>query len=88
VCEVITGETGYLSFNQNELEKISFGGTVPIMLYGYDSTDKKMTTNKKEIRAVYKELFNLVKRMNEAKKPLTLLITEAEGLKDNKIKEG
>lgn len=88
VCEVITGETGYLSFNQNELEKISFGGTVPIMLYGYNSTDKKMTANKKEIRAVYKELFNLVRRMNEAKKPLTLLITEAEGIKDNKIKEG
>jgi hypothetical protein len=80
VCEIITGETVDSKLSTNGLGDISFGGTSPVMLYGYDGKNKKMLLDHSEIHAVYKELFNLVKRMNEARKPLTLLISENENL--------
>jgi hypothetical protein len=78
--EIITAETKYDIFETGGFKDISFGGVSPVMLYPNDSDDLNKQYDKAEIHAVYAELFRLVKRMNEAKKPLTVLITEGESL--------
>ena len=83
-CEIITGETDYSLFENGEFKNVSLGGAYPIMLYGFD---KDSQYDKNEIRATYREIFNLAKRMNEAKKPLTLLITETDTLSGDKESE-
>lgn len=86
-CEIITGEEEYLGYDSGGFGNISFGGTIPIMLYDYNAKDGKIKTDRDETRAIYKELFNLVRRMNEAKKPLSFLINEDPNLKDNIVIE-
>lgn len=86
-CEIITGETDYKLFESGGFKDVSFGGTSPIMLYGNDASDINKQFDKDEIRGVYREVFSLVKRMNEAKKPLTFLVNEIEDLKNTKTDE-
>ena len=74
-----------MNYNSGGFGNISFGGTIPIMLYDYDGKSGEIKNNRDEARATYKELFNLVKRMNEAKKPLSLLINEDPNLENNNI---
>ena len=84
-CEIITGETNYSLFENGDFKNVSLGGAYPIMLYGNDKTNQY---DKDEIRATYREIFNLVKRMNEAKKkPVTLLITETDTISRDKETE-
>ena len=84
ICEIITGETDYMGVSESKLKGISFGGTSPIMIFGNDNSNK---FDQDEIRATYREIFNLVKRMNEAKKPLTFLIKESNAINKNLINE-
>ena len=87
-CEIITGETDYTVFERGGFKDISFGGVLPIMLYGNVAEDINKQFDKNEIRAVYHEIFNLVRRMNMAKKPLTFLVKEVPDLEDTKIDDG
>ena len=87
-CEIITGETNYTAFEAGGFKNISFGGVSPIMLYGNVAEDNNKQFDKNEIRVVYHEIFNLVRRMNMAKKPLTFLVKEVPDLEDTKIDDG
>lgn len=84
-CEIITGETDYKLFESGGFSKVSLGGTAPIMIYGNDPTDINKQCNKDEIKALYKEIFNLVRRMNDAKKPVTFLVNESAELDESLI---
>lgn len=77
--EIITGETKYDTFESGGFKEISFGGASPVMLYP-NSEDINKQYDKTEIQAIYAEVFRLVKRMNEAKKPLSVLINEGPEL--------
>ena len=86
-CEIITGETSYDKFENGGFEEISLGGTSPILLYpGVDEKDMNNELDRNEIRATYKEIFNLIRRANEAKKVVTFLINENEEIHDTKVK--
>lgn len=76
-CEIITGETNYDRFETGGFREISFGGTSPIMLYPPVDPDMNKQLDKNALRATYREIFNFVKRVNEAKKPITFLINES-----------
>ena len=86
-CEIIAGEEDYLNYDSGGFGGISFGGTIPIMLYDYNAKSGEIKNDRDETRAMYKELFNLVSRMNEAKKPLSVLIKEDPNLEDNIVIE-
>jgi hypothetical protein len=79
-CEMITGEINYEKFENGGFSEISLGGIAPIMIY--PPVDSELDKN--EIRATYKEIFNLIKRVREAKKPVTFLINENTDIKKNK----
>ena len=84
-CEIITGETSYDEFESGKLSNISIGGIAPIMIYPITGQVLSKQVDINETRAVYKEIFNLVKRaMEEPKKSITLLIKEAADIQDNK----
>ena len=83
-CEMITGETSYDRFERGGFEEISLGGTSPIMLYPGADPDINKQLDKNEIRSTYKDIFNLIKRTREAKKPVTFLINENSDIKENK----
>ena len=90
-CEIITGETDYSAFEAGGFKDISFGGVSPIMLYGNVAGDTTKEFDKNEIRAVYHEIFNLVRRMNligKAGKTLTFLVEELPNLENTKIDDG
>ena len=86
-CEIITGETDYKLFESGGFKDVSFGGASPIMLFANDSTDINKQFDRDEIRATYREIFSLVKRMNEAKKPLSFLVNESKTINYDKIQE-
>lgn len=73
--EIITGETDYKEFESGGFAKISLGGMSPIMIYSDKGPDIEKQIDPDEIRATYKEIFDLVRRANEAKKPLSMLVT-------------
>lgn len=75
-CEIITGETSYDRFENGGFKEIALGGTSPIMLYPPVDPDMNKQLDKNALRATYREIFNFVKRMNEARKPVSLLINE------------
>ena len=84
-CEIITGETTYNRFEDGSgFGDISLGGISPIMIYPIGDEDINKQFDKDEIRATYRELFNLVKRATAAKKPVTFLITEDGKIQDKK----
>ena len=83
-CEMITGETNYDKFENGGFSEISLGGIAPIMIYPPVDPDMNKQLDKNEIRATYKEIFNLIKRAREAKKPVTFLINESTDIKENK----
>ena len=84
---MITGATGLEGIDGGGLETISYGGVSPILLQADDPKDINKQFDKDEIRATYREVFDLVKRMNEAKKPISLLIKETDGLPTKEIKK-
>ena len=86
-CEIITGETDYTLFEEGGFEKICFGGMSPIMLYASDDSDLNKQYDKTEIRATYREIFDLVRRANEAKKPISLLVRQSDVIENVKIKD-
>ena len=63
---------------------ISLGGTAPIMLYPPVDPDMNKQLDRNEIRATYREIFSFIKRMKEAKKPISLLINENKDIKSSK----
>jgi hypothetical protein len=75
-CEIIPGVQEYDVFETDKLREVSFGGVSPIMIYPPVDNDISKACDKNDIQALYKEVFNLIKRMNEVKKSLTFLITE------------
>ena len=79
-CEMITGETNYEKFETGGFPEISLGGMVPIMIYPPVDSEP----DKNEIRATYKEIFNLIKRARGARKIVTFLINESADIKQNK----
>ena len=83
-CEMITGETNYDKFETGGFSEISLGGIAPIMIYPPVDPDMIKQLDKNEIRATYKEIFNLIKRAREAKKSVTFLINESTDIKQNK----
>lgn len=87
--EIIIGETEFNNFKAGELTNICFGGASPIMLYPIVlSVSIKSLAGidlNSESRAIYQEVFNFVKKMNDTKKPLTLLVTEPDSLLNTKI---
>ena len=82
-CEIITGETGYDKFETGGFNDISLGGTAPIMIYPPVDPDMNKQLDKNEIRATYRELFDLIKRMNAAKKPMTFLLNEDKNIQNS-----
>ena len=78
--EIVTGETDFKEFKAGNLNGMCLGGASPIMLYA-ESGDKE------EGRAIYQEVFNFVKRMNEAMNPLTMYVTEPDNLLRIKIEQ-
>ena len=76
-CEIITGETDYDRFEEGGFKEISLGGTAPIMIYSQK--------DKSEIRATYRELFDFVNRMNNARKPVSFLLNEEKDIKEKKM---
>lgn len=82
-CEIIAGEPNYNLFKTDDFNKVSFGDTSPIMIYPPIDIENNRVCDKNEIRALYKEIFNLVKRMNDAKKPLTFFVTENSDIQSN-----
>ena len=46
----------------------------------------KNKLDKNEIRAAYREIFSFIKRMREAKKPISFLINENSNIKETKVK--
>ena len=93
MCEIITGETKYDVIDEGGFKDICFGGASPIMIYAEDVNSSQEDYNanlqfdKDEIRATYREIFSLVKRMNDAKKPLTFLVNEIGDLEKKKVKK-
>ena len=83
-CEMITGETNYDKFETGGFSEISLGGISPIMIYPPVDPNMVKQLDKNEIRATYKEIFNLIKRAREANKPVTFLINESTDLMKNK----
>ena len=83
-CEIITGETNYDKFEVGGFKDISLGGTAPIMLYPPVDPDMNKQLDRNEIRAAYREIFSFIKRMKEAKKPISLLINENKDIKNSK----
>jgi hypothetical protein len=83
-CEIITGETNYDRFETGGFREISFGGTSPIMLYPPVVPDMNKQLDKNALRATYREVFNFVKRVNEAKKPITFLINESTDIQEKR----
>ena len=86
-CEIITGETDYKLFESGGFKDVSFGGASPIMIFANDDHDINKQFDKDEIRATYREIFSLVRRMNEAKKPLSFLVNESSEINYNTIDE-
>jgi hypothetical protein len=76
--EIITGETNLDRFKVGGLMNTCIGNASPIMLYSESGKND-------ENRAVYQEVFNFVKRMNEAGKLLSMLIKEPDNLLDIKV---
>ena len=74
-------------FESGGFKDVSFGGASPIMLFANDSTDINKQFDRDEIRATYREIFSLAKRMNEAKKPLSFLVNESKTIDHDKIQE-
>lgn len=83
-CEIITGETSYDKFESGGFSEISIGGIAPIMIYPPAEPDMNKQLDRNEIRATYKEIFNLVKRAREGKKLVTLLINEPSDIREKK----
>jgi hypothetical protein len=83
-CEMITGETSYDKFESGGFSEISVGGIAPIMIYPPAEPDMNKQLDRNEIRATYKEIFNLVKRAREGKKLVTLLINEPSDIHEKK----
>ena len=75
-CEIITGETDYYKYESGGFDRISIGGISPLMLYPNDASDIEAQHYKNERRALYAEVFRLVKRMNEVQKPLGVWVKE------------
>lgn len=85
-CEMVTGKTSMDNIDGGGIQNICFGNTCPILLQGDDPNDINKQFNEDEIRATYREVFDLIRRMNEAKKPITLFIKETDGLPTKEIK--
>lgn len=90
-CEMVTGGTSMDGIDGGGISSFSFGGTCPIMLQGdtvneNGEVDVNKQFDKDEIRATYKEVFNLIKRMNNAGKRISLFINETDGLPTKIIK--
>lgn len=83
-CEIITGVPDYDVFETEDFGNVSLGEVSPIMIYPPIDSDNNRVCNKNEIRALYKELFNFIRRMNEARKPLSLLLTENPDIQSTK----
>ena len=81
-CEIITGETNYDKFESGGFEEISLGGTTPIMIYPPKDPDMNKQLDRDEIRATYREIFDLVKRMCAAKNPMSFLINEGTKIQE------
>ena len=79
-CEIITGEANYREFDNGGFKSICFGGASPIMLFDQDPHNANVFFGEDDIRAIYTELFNFVKRMNEAKKPLSMYVSDSPNL--------
>ena len=82
VCEIIEGDERYPDYEAGGFLDITLGNTTPIMLFS-----SKSEFDKSEIRATYNEIFNFIKKMNEAKKALNFLVADLAGLENNIIKE-
>lgn len=81
-CEIITGETSYNKFENGGFSEISLGRIAPIMLYPPLEPDLNKQINKSEIRATYREIFDLIKRMCNAKKTPSFLINENQDIQN------
>lgn len=85
-CEIITGETKYDVIESGGFKDICMGGASPIMLYGDDwnasqeEYDVNKQYDKSVIRSTYLSIFNIIKRMNEANKPVQLKVSQPTNL--------
>ena len=86
-AEIITGETFYTLYESGGFDEISLGGISPIMIYGNCVGDFTNEFDENEIHATYREIFNLVKRMNEAKKPLSLVVGTRADINKSKLSD-
>ena len=82
-CEIILGEMNTTDIDVDNPGNISFGGTEPIMIYGTGYDSKDSTTKLDESKALYREIFDLVKKMNGTKKPLSFYVIDDASLKNN-----
>ena len=75
-CEIVTGFTDYTDANTSGFEDFSYGGVAPIMIYGDSGPHVSGQIDEDEIRASYREIFNLVKRVVEAGKAISFSVIE------------
>ena len=81
-CEMVLGET---EWPENGVGISSIGEIFPVMLYPYGADEASLRqTDKDEAKAIYREIFNFIKRMNDSKKCPTLLVEEADDIGNNK----
>ena len=87
-CEIITGVSSFDVFEEGGVGDICIGAAGPIMLY--PNEDAVITNTEKdaeEIRAIYREIFDLVKRMHgSGNHKISLFIVEADDIEKKTTK--
>lgn len=75
-AEFILGNTK--NFSELNQSRISMGGLSPIMLLDTSGTFVEETYEESTGQSLYHEIFNFVKRVKEAKKPISLIVNQSE----------
>ena len=86
-AEIITGDPFYTLYESGGFKDISIGDISPIMIFGAYNGDYLNWDNEDEIHATYRQIFDLVRRMNEAKKPLSFVVGTKATIDDAKLDE-
>jgi hypothetical protein len=90
--EIITGETVYRQYMNtgstdfHNFGRISLGGISPLMIYPpADPEDSFKQLGRSNIRTIYKQIFNFLRNLKEAGKPVNFLINETDDILSRKI---
>lgn len=79
-CEIIPGVSAD-TLTLDETKDFSIGGTSPVMLYPFNSTRLANIGDASGIQGVYKEVFDFIDRMQQARKPISIVFTETDEVK-------